>query len=209
MTADARQVYEEGLYIPLMRFAREGEVDETLVEIVARQRARAECQVVGDLYSLATCNEIGCRASIEMMDEFAHRRSRTGWAAHILEKSKQASLDAIRKIKPGAYNYSMRVDGYDKPIDLVATMTIGDDRHRRRLHRHVGRRRAFGINVPVCYTEAYASFGVKCIVAPKVPNNEGSLSVIRITAPEGCILNAASGRRRSRRATSPARCCPT
>src|ERR1043165_7280076 len=34
MTTDARQVYEEGLYIPLMRFAREGKVDETLVEIV-------------------------------------------------------------------------------------------------------------------------------------------------------------------------------
>ena len=49
---------------------------------------------------------------------------------------------------------------------------------------------AYGINVPVCYTEAYASFGVKCIVAPKVPNNEGSLSVIRVTAPEDSILNA-------------------
>src|SRR5258708_20764860 len=49
---------------------------------------------------------------------------------------------------------------------------------------------SYGINVPVCYTEAYASFGVKCIVAPKVPNNEGSLSVIRVTAPKGCILNA-------------------
>jgi N-methylhydantoinase B len=49
---------------------------------------------------------------------------------------------------------------------------------------------AFGINVPHCYTEAYASFGVKCIVSPKVPNNEGSLEVIRISAPEGCILNA-------------------
>jgi N-methylhydantoinase B len=48
----------------------------------------------------------------------------------------------------------------------------------------------YGINVPVCYTEAYASFGVKCIVAPKVPNNEGSLSVIRVTAPENTILNA-------------------
>jgi N-methylhydantoinase B len=49
---------------------------------------------------------------------------------------------------------------------------------------------AYGINVPHCYTEAYASFGVKCIVAPKVPNNEGSLEVIRVTAPEGSILNA-------------------
>ena len=104
MTTDARQVYEEGLYIPLMRFAREGKVDETLVEIVSAN-VREPIQVVGDLYSLATCNEIGCRRLIEMMDEFAiDDLDRLG--THILEKSKQASLEAIRKIKPGTYSYT-------------------------------------------------------------------------------------------------------
>ena len=187
MGADARQVYEEGLYIPLMRFAREGKVDETLTDIVAAN-VREPVQVVGDLYSLATCNEIGCRRLIEMMDEFAiDDLERLG--AHILEKSRQASLEAIRKIKPGEYKFSMRVDGYDKPIDLVATMKIGDTGIDVDFAGTSGVS-AYGINVPHCYTEAYASFGVKCIVAPKVPNNEGSLEVIRVTAPEGCILNA-------------------
>ena len=187
MGADARQVYEEGLYIPLMRFAREGKVDETLTDIVAAN-VREPIQVVGDLYSLATCNEIGCRRLIEMMDEFAiDDLDRLG--QHILEKSRQASLEAIRKIKPGDYKFSMRVDGYDKPIDIVATMKIGDTGIDVDFTGTSGVS-AFGINVPVCYTEAYASFGVKCIVAPKVPNNEGSLEVIRVTAPEGCILNA-------------------
>ena len=55
MGADARQVYEEGLYIPLMHFAREGKVDQTLTDIVAAN-VREPVQVVGDLYSLATCN---------------------------------------------------------------------------------------------------------------------------------------------------------
>ena len=187
MTTDARQVYEEGLYIPLMRFAREGKVDETLVEIVSAN-VREPIQVVGDLYSLATCNEIGCRRLIEMMDEFAiDDLDRLG--SHILAKSKQASLDLIRKIKPGEYKFSMRVDGADKPLDLVATMTIGDTGIDVSFDGTSGVS-AYGINVPVCYTEAYASFGVKCIVAPKVPNNEGSLSVIRITAPVDSILNA-------------------
>ncbi len=187
MGADARQVYEEGLYIPLMHFAREGKVDQTLTDIVAAN-VREPVQVVGDLYSLATCNEIGCRRLIEMMDEFAiDDLDRLG--KHILEKSKQASLEQIRKIPFGDYKFSMTVDGYDKPIDLVATMTIGDTGIDVSFDGTSGVS-AYGINVPVCYTEAYASFGVKCIVAPKVPNNEGSLSVIRITAPEGSILNA-------------------
>lgn len=187
MTADARNVHEEGLYIPLMRFAHAGKVDQTLIDIVSAN-VREPVQVVGDLYSLATCNEIGCRRLIEMMDEFAiDDLDRLG--NHILEKSKQASLEAIRKIKPGEYKFSMRIDGYDKPIDLVATMKIGPTGIDVDFAGTSGVS-AYGINVPACYTEAYASFGVKCIVAPKVPNNEGSLSVIRVTAPEDSILNA-------------------
>ena len=187
MGADARQVWEEGLYIPLMHFAHAGKVDQTLTDIVAAN-VREPIQVVGDLYSLATCNEIGCRRLIEMMDEFAiDDLQRLG--DHVLEKSKQASLELIRKIKPGEYKFSMRVDGYDKPLDLVATMKIGDSGIDVDFGGTSGVS-SYGINVPVCYTEAYASFGVKCIVAPKVPNNEGSLSVIRVTAPEDSVLNA-------------------
>jgi N-methylhydantoinase B len=47
-----------------------------------------------------------------------------------------------------------------------------------------------GINVPLAYTEAYASFGVRCVVGNDIPNNAGSLGVIRVTAPDGCLLNA-------------------
>jgi N-methylhydantoinase B len=48
---------------------------------------------------------------------------------------------------------------------------------------------ALGLNVPMCYTDAYTAFGIKCVVAPKVPNNYASLATIRTTAPEGSILN--------------------
>jgi N-methylhydantoinase B len=187
MTADGREVYEEGLYVPLMRFARAGTVDETLIEIV-RANVREPVQVVGDLYSLATCNEIGSRRLIDMLNEFAIDDLRE-LGSHILEKSRQASLDAIRQIRPGRYQFSMRIDGFEKPIDLVATMAIGESGIDVDFAGTSGVS-AYGINVPLCYTEAYTSFGVKCIVAPKVPNNEGSLSVIRVTAPEGSILNA-------------------
>jgi N-methylhydantoinase B len=151
MTTDARNVHEEGLYVPLMRFAHAGKVDQTLIDIVTAN-VREPVQVVGDLYSLATCNEIGCRRLIEMMDEFAiDDLDRLG--GHILEKSRQASLEAIRKIKPGEYKFSMRVDGYDKPIDLVATMKIGPTGIDVDFAGTSGVS-AYGINVPVCYTEA-------------------------------------------------------
>jgi N-methylhydantoinase B len=187
LTADARQVYEEGIFVPIMRFAAAGRVDPTLIELV-RANVREPVQVIGDLYSLATCNEVGSRRLIEMMEEFGiDDLDRLG--SHVLQTSREASLEAIRNIKPGTYRFGMRVDGYDKPIDLVAAMNIGPNGIDVDFTGTSGVS-AYGINVPICDTEAYASFGVKCIVAPKVPNNAGSLSVIRVSAPPGTILNA-------------------
>ena len=187
MTSDGRQIYEEGLYIPLMRFARAGKIEEALIDIVGAN-VRESVQVIGDLHSLATCNEIGCRRLVEMMDEFAiNDLDRIG--AHILRLSKAATLEAIGRLKPGIYKHSMRIDGLESPVDLVAEMTIGETGIDVDFAGTSGIS-SYGINVPMCYTEAYASFGVKCIAAPEVPNNAGSLSVIRITAPEGSILNA-------------------
>ncbi|MDF3073026.1 MAG: hypothetical protein K0S54_693 [Alphaproteobacteria bacterium] len=187
LTADARQVYEEGLYVPIMRLADAGTVNETLLEIV-RSNVREPVQVVGDLYSLVACNDTGAKRLLEMLDEFEiDGLDRLG--GHVLERSKEAAIQAIRAITPGSYKYSLMLDGYDKPIELVATMTIGNDEI---VVDYSGTSpiSAYGINVPLCYTEAYSSFGIKCLVFPKVPNNAGSLSVVRVTAPENCILNA-------------------
>lgn len=184
---DARQVYEEGIYIPLMRFASAAGVDETLIEII-RGNVREPVQVIGDLYSLAACNDVGARRLSQMMDEF-QIDSLDALGDYIIETSRAAFRDALRKLPAGTYHNQMRVDGYDKPIDLVAAMTIGDgDIHVD--FAGTSPPSAFGINVPICYTEAYSAFGIKCIVAPGVPNNEGSLSVMTFSAPDNCILNA-------------------
>ena len=67
--ADAQSVYEEGLYIPIMKFADEGVVDKTLVSII-RGNVREPDQLIGDIYALTTCNEIGHRRLVDMMAEF-------------------------------------------------------------------------------------------------------------------------------------------
>ena len=184
---DGRQVYEEGLYVPIMRFADASGTNATLLDIV-RANVREPLQVVGDLYSLAGCNDVGARQLLRMMEEFGIE-SLDDLSHHILERSRTATLEAIRALPKGVFKNSMRVDGYDQPIDLVATMTIGDDAIDVDFSG-TSAPSAFGINVPFCYTEAYASFGVKCIIAPRVPNNEGSLSLLRMHAPDNCILNA-------------------
>jgi len=186
MGPDGRQVFEEGLAIPLMPLAREGRMNDDLLRVV-RANVREPLQVEGDVYALAACNDEGSRRLVEMMEEFdIANLDRLG--EHIIETSREATLDAIRKLKPGKYKNSLTMDGYDRPLTLAAEMTIG---HEGIHVDYTGTSpaSAFGINVVMNYTLAYTAFGVKCLVAPEVPNNAGSLAPITASAPEGCLLN--------------------
>jgi N-methylhydantoinase B len=69
VSAEGRQIYHEGLYIPLMYLAREGRMNEDLLGIV-RANVREPVQVVGDIYALVACNETGGKRLCEMMREF-------------------------------------------------------------------------------------------------------------------------------------------
>lgn len=184
---DGRQVFEEGLNIPIMPLAEKGVINRTLLDIVA-VNVREPVQVEGDLYSLAACNDMGCKRLVEMMAEF-ELDSLDRLADSIIAQSRAAMIAEIRKVPPGTYENRMRIDGYDSDIGLVATMTVARD-HIAVDFAGTSGVSGYGINVPITYTQAYASFGVRCVVGARIPNNAGSLAPVRVTAPEGTILNA-------------------
>src|SRR6202040_464746 len=187
MGPDGRQVFEEGVAIPIMKLAREGRMNEDLLRLV-RANVREPLQVEGDIYACAACNDEGSRRLIEMMDEFEIANlDRLGET--ILEASREATLGRIRALPQGTYANSMTMDGYDRPLVLNAALTISDDGIHVDFDGTSPASR-YGINVVYNYCLAYTAFGVKCLVAPEVPNNAGSLAPITVGAPEGCLLNA-------------------
>ena len=183
---DAGQVFEEGICIPIMPLFRKGEINADLIAIV-RANVREPVQLVGDLYSLTTSNAVGGKRLVELMDEFA-LPNLDAIAEHIIETSHKAMLSAIAAWPKGVYTNEMTVDGYDKPVLLKAKLTIGGDGIGVDFSG-TSNVSAFGINVPLTYTQAYGSFGVRSVIGGKIPNNAGSLTPIRVTAPEGTILN--------------------
>lgn len=185
--ADANDVHEEGLYIPIMKFIERGDVDRTLLSII-RGNVREPDQLVGDIYALANCNDIGHRRLVDMMREFA-LRDLALISEFILTNSRNATLERINALKPGAADGHMRIDGYDTPIDLRVRLTIEHDRILSDWKGTSGVDKK-GINVPLVYTKAYACYALKCAIAPEIPNNAASLAPFEITAPENTIVNA-------------------
>ncbi len=184
---DGRQVYEEGLNIPIMPLAKRGNFNELILEIV-RANVRNPIEVEGDLYSLAACNEVGVRGLAGMMDEFG-LADIEDLSRFIIDTSRAGMLAEIGDLPPGTYRNAMRIDGYERELDLVAAVTV-DSAGITVDFDGTSSVSSYGINVPITYTEAYASFGVRCVVGSRIPNNAGSLSAVRVTAPEGTILHA-------------------
>ncbi|MAX73285.1 MAG: 5-oxoprolinase [Nioella sp.] len=186
--ADANSVYEEGLHVPIMHFAREGEVDETLLHLI-RGNVREPGQVIGDLYALATCNEIGHWRLVDMMQEFA-LDDLSGIGGFIMENSRRATLERIKALPREVAEGAMTVDGFDRPITLKVRLTIEEDRIITDFagSSPVDKK---GINCPLVYAKAYACYALKCAIAPRIPNNAASLAPFEVVAPENTIVNAA------------------
>jgi N-methylhydantoinase B len=187
MSPDGRQIYHEGLFVPIMPFATAGVVNEWLLELV-RANVREPVQVEGDLYALAACNETGGRRIIEMLDETGIE-DLDELGTFIIDSTSRAMRESINRLPKGTVCNRMTIDGFDRPIELVASLTVGDGEI---VVDFAGTSpySDYGINCPKCYTDAYTAFGVKCVVAPKLPNNAGSLAAIKTVAPENTIINA-------------------
>ena len=179
--AEARSIYEEGICIPHLRLRSRGALEEPVLAIIMAN-SRNPIEARGDLLSLVACNDVGVARLLDMMREF-ELETIDELARHILDTSRAATRAAIGKLPQGEYRATTMLDGYESPIQLKVRMTIGSGDITVDYAGSSGASER-GINSPKCYTDAYSVFGLKCIVAPAIPNNAGSLEPFHVLAEE-------------------------
>jgi len=184
---DGMEIYEEGIRIPIMKWAERWELNHDLVNIL-RNNVREQDQVLGDIHGLAACNETGRRRLLEMLDEF-DMDNLDDLAEFIFDRTRKATMAALAPVEKGVYRNEMTVDGYEEPVDLVVELTVTDEG----MHADftgTSPLSQFGINVPIVYAQAYFTYGMLVALAPELPNNYASLFPFTVSAPDGVILNA-------------------
>jgi 5-oxoprolinase (ATP-hydrolysing) len=184
---EGRDIWQEGLRIPIVKLVEAGVLDTKLVSIIATN-VRLPQQAIGDIMSLVAANHTGCVRLERMCEEFG-LDDVEALAEYIFARSAAGMREAIGALKAGTYHAELTMDGIERPIRLAADMTIGDGRIHVAMSGELAPSLK-GINVPYCYTDAYASYGVRCLVGPEIPNNFASLAAVKIEAPEGSILHA-------------------
>lgn len=185
-SAEAREMFEEGFHIPVMKLMHAGRLDETLVKLL-RAQVRTPDQTEGDLWAQLTGLDLLERRLGDLMAEYMIP-DLDGFADEILSRSERAMRAAIKALPAGIYPYVFETDGLEQPFRYEVAVTVAGDRvavDYAGTSAQVDR----GINCPITYTYAMTAYALKCALLPNLPNNEGIFRCIEVAAPEGSILN--------------------
>src|SRR5262249_29351907 len=183
---EAREIFEEGLHIPLARLVRENRVDDTLVALI-RTNVRTPDQTMGDIWAQVSANELMGRRVRALMDDYQLETLET-LGDELFSRSERAMRDAIRAVPNGTYRYGFRTDGTRAPFEFKIALTVKGDAI---VAAYTGSspQQPRAINCVMAYTYAMTAYAVRCVLLPGLPNNEGMYRPITVEAPEGSILN--------------------
>jgi N-methylhydantoinase B len=185
-SAAPREIYEEGLHIPLMRFMRDGVPDKLLLQLIGIN-VRTPAQTQGDIWAQISANEMMAERLSAMLDEY-RLDTLAALAEEIFTRSEAAMRQAIRTLPDGVTHYAMQTDGLDAPFRFEVTLTVADGTITAD-YTGTSAQQPRAINCPLTYTNAMTFYALKCALLPDLPNNDGMFRPIRITAPERTLLN--------------------
>lgn len=185
--ADARELFEEGLLVPTTLLVEEGRLDESLLRLL-RANVRLPDEVVGDLFAQLAGHHVLARRLVAVMDD-AGLAGLEALCDALQDRGDRAMRRAIAALPDGTWRAETVADGYeDSPIRIACAVTVAGDAltvdyagSAPQVER--------GLNCVLGFATAWTQYALKCSLDPATPRNEGSMRAVRVTAPEGSILN--------------------
>lgn len=188
VASDNRDVFEEGLFIPLVKLYDAGTLNQGVLDLI-RWNVRTPEQVNGDIRSQIAANHVCAEQILRMLDEY-RLEGLDALADEIIGRSERSLRAAIDAVPDGIYRADGVIEqmaGHPDVVIRCAVQIAGSD-----IHVDLSGSSAqvdWGGNVVYNFTFAYVHMAVKSIFDPELPNNDGAAAPIRLTAPEGSVVN--------------------
>lgn len=180
-----REVYEEGLRITPMKLVDDGVQNDTLLTLI-QDNVRVNAEVLGDIWAQVSCDRSLAQRLCDFLDEVGLDLADLG--AIMYARADQAMRGAISRVPDGEYRNEAVIEGSEGDIVLKCRVVVSGDTIKVD-YDGSSPQVAQAINVVPCYTFAYSAYALKCLLAPDIPNNDGSFLSVATTAPLGSILN--------------------
>jgi N-methylhydantoinase B len=187
VSSDNHDVFEEGLFVPLVKLYDKGVLNQSVLDMI-RWNVRTPDEVVGDIRSQIAANHVCAEKVCQMLKE-SGLDSLDDLADQIISLTERSIREEIEKIPDGVYRAKGIIEQM-KGDDLVieAAVEVKGSDILVDLNGSSGQVN-WGGNVVFNFTYAYVFMAVKSMFAPDIPNNEGCALPITLRAPEGSVVN--------------------
>ena len=167
---EARELFEEGLHIPLTWLIRAGEPDETLLRLI-RANVRTPDQTVGDIWAQVSANQLMDARVRKLVDDY-QLDGLDALGDELFGRSEAAMRAAISKVPDGTYRYALDSDGFEKPYHFALALTVkGDEIVADFTGTSPAQPRA--INCVMAYTYAMTAYAVRCALLARAAQQRG------------------------------------
>ena len=188
VASDNRQVYEEGIFIPPLRLYAAGVLNESVLNLI-RWNVRTPEEVTGDIRSQVAANHVCAQKVIEMLEDEG-LDTLDDLADEIIDRTEKSMREAIARIPDGTYPYEGIIEGAGQRDDIRIKLKVevkDSDIHID--FDGTSPQVDWGGNVVYNFTYAYVFMAVKSAFDPDIPINEGAIRPVKMTAPEGTVVN--------------------
>jgi N-methylhydantoinase B len=189
MAVYSTEIFQEGLRLPILKLYEAGKPNEAIFRIIERN-TRQPIEVLGDIRAqLAACGK-GEQGFSKLIERYGSETFRQ-YTAELHDYAERLIRAEIKDLPNGIYSHVDWVDGFGEdpePIRFKATVNISEDEifiDWKGTSKQVNA----AINGPMPTTKAMAYLAVRCAIQAQIPNCEGYMRAIKVSAPLGSIVN--------------------
>ena len=188
VASDNHDVFEEGLFIPVVKLYDRGVLNESILDMI-RWNVRTPDEVIGDIRSQIAANHV-CAEKVRQMLKESDLDSLDDLADQIIGLTEKSMREEIEKIPDGIYRAKGIIEQMKEKEDIVIQATIEVKGSDIIVDLDGSSPQVnWGGNVVFNFTYAYVFMAVKSMFAPDIPNNDGCARPIKLSAPEGSVVN--------------------
>ncbi|MBW2616528.1 MAG: hydantoinase B/oxoprolinase family protein, partial [Deltaproteobacteria bacterium] len=188
VSSDNHDVYEDGLFIPLVKLEEGGVLNQAVIDMI-RWNVRTPEEVTGDIRSQIAANHVCAEKICQMLDEYK-MVGLDDLADEIIGRTERSMREAIEKVPDAIYKAEGIVEQMEGKDDVVikAAVEVKGDSITVDLEGS-SPQVDWGGNVVFNFTYAYVFMAMKSMFDPDIPNNDGCAAPIAMKAPEGSVVN--------------------
>jgi N-methylhydantoinase B len=188
VSSDNHDVFEEGLFIPLVKLYDGGVLNPSVMDMI-RWNVRTPDEVVGDIRSQIAANHV-CLEKIGQMLRENNLENLDDLADQIISRTEKSMREEIKKTPDGIYRAEGIIEQMKGQQDVVikaavevrgSDITVDLDGSSPQVN--------WGGNVVYNFTYAYVFMAIKSMFGPDIPNNDGCAKPVKLKAPEGTVVH--------------------